>query len=236
FSSVETLISKGADVNIRDWQSKTPLHHAVEAGKKEIVDLLLSKRAWINVKDAWGCETPLHMAARMHHRDIMQLLIFNGADVNAKKQLDDTPLLMAALAGPEQLDKHLSTEGDDVTKDTAVYLRELQKFKSLLQNDTKIDSRNLTDATPLHLTVIDEQIELAELLIANGADVNAKCKFGETPLHFAAGGGHKEIVELLLTNGADINATDYQRQSPIKWAKDKGHTEIAELLLKHGGR
>jgi cytohesin len=172
----------------------------------------------------------------MCRRDIVQLLLSNGADINAKKQLDDTPLLMAALAGPEHLEKHSSTEGDDVTTDTAVYLRELQKFKSLLENDTKIDSRDLTNATPLHLTALDGHIELAELLITNGADINTKCKFGETPLHFAAGGGHKEIVELLLKKGANVNATDYQRQSPLSWAKDKGHKEIVELLLKHGGR
>ena len=172
----------------------------------------------------------------MHRKDIVQLLISNGANVNAKKQLDDTPLLMAALAGPEHLEKHLSTEGDDVTTDTAVYLRELQKFKSLLENDTTIDSRDLTDATPLHLTVLDGNIELTELLIANSANVNAKCKFGETPLHLAAGSGHKEIVELLLKNGADINATDYQRQTPLKWAKEKGQTEIVELLVKHGAK
>ncbi|MBL7143052.1 MAG: ankyrin repeat domain-containing protein, partial [Phycisphaerae bacterium] len=150
FSTVKSLISNSADVNIRDWQSKTPLHHAVEAGNIEIVDLLLSKGAWINAKDAWNCETPLHMAVRLCRRDIVQLLLSNGADVNAKKQLDDTPLLMAALAGPEQLEKHLDSEGDDVTTDTAAYLRELEKFKSLLENDTKIDSRDLTDATPLH--------------------------------------------------------------------------------------
>jgi ankyrin repeat protein len=166
----------------------------------------------------------------------VQILLSNGADVNAKKQSDDTPLLMAALAGPEHLEKHLSTEGDDVTTDTAVYLRELEKFKSLLKNDTKVDSRNLTDATPLHLTALDGNIELTELLIANSADVNAKCKFGETPLHFAAGGGHKEIVELLIENGANINATDYQRHTPLSWAKDRDHEEIVKLLFMHGSK
>ena len=196
----------------------------------------MANGSWVDAKDAWNCETPLHMAVRMHRMDIARLLLSNDANVNAKKQLDDTPLLMAALAGPEHLEKHLNSEGDDVTTDTAAYLRELEKFKSLLENDTKIDSRDLTDATPLHLTALDGNIELTELLIANGADINAKCKFGETPLHFAAGGGHKEIVELLLSKGADVNATDYQRQSPLSWAKEKGHTEIVELLVNHGSK
>ncbi|MHC4243394.1 MAG: ankyrin repeat domain-containing protein [Planctomycetota bacterium] len=128
-SSVKSLISNGANVNIADWQSKTPLHHAIEAGHLEIVGLLLAKGAWVNAKDAWNCETPLHTAARLCRKDILQLLLSNGADVNAKKQSDDTPLLMAALAGPEHLEKHLSTEGDDVTTDTATYLRELEKLR-----------------------------------------------------------------------------------------------------------
>jgi len=149
--------------------------------------------------------------------------------------LDNTPLLMAALEGREQLENLLNAKGAYVTDDIVAYLRELEKLKGLVEGDVNIDSRYLSDATPLHLVALDGHKGLAEFLIAKGANVNAKCNFGETPLHFAAGGGHEEVVELLVAKGANVNAKDYQGRSPLSWAKDIGHQEIIELLSMHGG-
>ena len=45
------LISKGADMNIKDKKNKTPLHFAVEFNLKEMFLLLISKGADVNAKD-----------------------------------------------------------------------------------------------------------------------------------------------------------------------------------------
>ncbi len=148
--------------------------------------------------------------------------------------MDNTPILLAALEGREQLEKLLNAKGADVTDDIVVYLRELERLKILIESDVNIDSRYLSDATPLHLVALDGHKGLAEFLIAKGANVNAKCKFGETPLHFAAGGGHKEVVELLVAKGANVNAKDFQRKTPLSCASDRGHKNIVELLRRHG--
>ena len=46
----ELLLSKGADVNIKDIQGKTALIFAATYGNKEIVELLLSNGADVNAK------------------------------------------------------------------------------------------------------------------------------------------------------------------------------------------
>jgi len=176
----------------------------------------------------------LHIAARRCDNEVVKLLMYNGADVNAKKRSDNTPLLMAALEGREQLENLLNAKGAYVTDDIVTYLRELEKLKGLMEGDANIDSRYLSDATPLHLVALDGNKELAEFLIAKGANVNARCSFGETPLHFAAGGGHAEAVELLVAKGANVNAKDYQGKTPFWWAREKGHKNIVELLRRHG--
>lgn len=73
-SFAKFLISKGADVNARDKQGKTPLHYASANGYKDIVVLLISERADIFTRDNWNNWTPLYFAAGSGHTDIVEIL------------------------------------------------------------------------------------------------------------------------------------------------------------------
>ena len=57
--------------------------------------------------------------------------------------------------------------------------------------------------TPLHISVMNEQIEVARLLITHGADINSRSRDNSTPLHFASRQGHLDIGKWLLNCGAD---------------------------------
>ena len=72
----------------------TPLHIALGSGHKDIVELLIAKKANINAADKSGM-TPLHIASGSGHKDIVELLISNGADINSKNSSDFTPLSYA---------------------------------------------------------------------------------------------------------------------------------------------
>ena len=88
---VKALISKGVDVNAREYGSlRTALHYAAEKGHKEIAELLIAKGADVNATNNVG-DTPLHYAARHDHKDIFQLLVSKGADVDAKNDDGQTP-------------------------------------------------------------------------------------------------------------------------------------------------
>ena len=49
---VQFLIDNGADINKADKDKRTPLHWAVESGKKEMVELLIENGADTN-KTGW---------------------------------------------------------------------------------------------------------------------------------------------------------------------------------------
>ena len=64
-------------------------------GRKEIVELLLSKGADVNAKDSKG-ETALMVAAFYGRKETVELLLSKGADVNAKDNEGKTALISSA--------------------------------------------------------------------------------------------------------------------------------------------
>ena len=77
---------KGLNVNDQDYDMRTPLHLAAQAGHLEIVQFLVEHGTNINAKDRWGA-TPLTDTSQ---DDIKAYLIKNGAVMG--KELPQNPL------------------------------------------------------------------------------------------------------------------------------------------------
>lgn len=91
---VNLLISKGADVNLRNRMNWTPLHTAIQNRRQALIELLIAKGADINAKDNRG-QTPLHVAVNTSQKDAVELLIAKGADVNVMGSRGDNALSLA---------------------------------------------------------------------------------------------------------------------------------------------
>jgi uncharacterized protein len=170
----------GADPNLanaRNGAGDSPLLVALYNGRADIVGLLRSMGAEINVfeacalgeagiaeeclaqdpslvtaysHDGW---TALHLAAFFGHRDLVGLLIDRGADINARS-------------------------------------------KSV---------RFAQENTPLHAAAANRQTAAAEVLIDRGADINARDGRGFTPLGLAASSRNDLLVIRLLGLGAQVS-------------------------------
>ncbi|MGO9315921.1 MAG: ankyrin repeat domain-containing protein, partial [Syntrophobacteraceae bacterium] len=73
-AAVRRLLEQGANVNARDENRETPLHHAAYRGKTEVAALLIQKGAKVNARDVYE-ETPLHHAAYWGKTEVAALLI-----------------------------------------------------------------------------------------------------------------------------------------------------------------
>lgn len=69
---------------------RTPLHHAVEAGKQIIAEFLISRGADVNKKTFAG-NTALHTASGRDMEYMVKLLMQNGANVNIANMEGDIP-------------------------------------------------------------------------------------------------------------------------------------------------
>lgn len=94
FEVVQLLLSKGADVNTKDVNGKTPLHYAAEHGNARFARLLIANGAEVNARNHYS-ETPLCTAVIWGYKDMVELLIASDADVNVNARGGRTPLRIA---------------------------------------------------------------------------------------------------------------------------------------------
>ncbi len=83
---VEKLLTKRADLNIRDKQGRTALHHTQWKGNHKIARLLIAAGADMNAVDYAGFTT-LNYAAILGHTNLVVALITSGVLMynNSKK-------------------------------------------------------------------------------------------------------------------------------------------------------
>ena len=160
-----------------NWGS-TPLHHAVDGGHTELVELLIKSGADVNARDLQR-ETPLHIAAQNGNREIAELLIKSGADVNDNKFYINSPPLHTALS-----------------------FRNIEVAKLLIDNGADVNAKSKERCIPLQLA---KSPEIAKILIDNGSKIDAKNKNGETPLHRVKS---QEVAKILIDKGARLDAID----------------------------
>jgi ankyrin repeat protein len=94
---------------------------------------------------------------------------------------------------------------------------------------TNLNSLNQHDESPLMLAAINNQLQLAKVLIERGADVN---KAGWTPLHYAATKGHREMMRLLMDHEAYIDSESENGTTPLMMAAYYASPLTVKLLLE----
>ena len=112
---VKELLTKGADINLKNRQGWTSLHAAVWNQKQEIAKLLIEKGADVNVKDR-SSRTALQFAADTGQKEIVELLLAKKADVNTVSARAENALTLAKKKGHKEiadlLVQHGATEPD----------------------------------------------------------------------------------------------------------------------------
>ncbi|KAG5522437.1 hypothetical protein RHGRI_034574 [Rhododendron griersonianum] len=110
---VEILLSRGADVNLKNDGGRTALHYAASKGWLKIAEILLSHDAKIDLKDKVGC-SPLHRAASTGNSELCELLIEEGAEIDATDRAGQTPLMNAVICENKEVALLLIRHGADV--------------------------------------------------------------------------------------------------------------------------
>ncbi|XP_073238296.1 poly [ADP-ribose] polymerase tankyrase-1-like [Porites lutea] len=235
-AAIELLLKKGADTNLQNKDSLTPLHIASEKSHTDAMELLIKNGSKVNAVDALG-ETALHRAAAAGQISACRVLITHGADVSLRSFQGHTAAEVASEPVQKILHEEPPSTGSEIEKQLLEAARsgDMEVVKKLCTPQT-VNCRDLEGrhSTPLHFAAGYNRVTVVEYLLQNGADVHAKDKGGLVPLHNACSYGHYEVAELLVKHGAVVNVADLWKFTPLHEASAKGKFEICRLLLKHG--
>lgn len=217
---LKILLDRGANINFKaKTTGRSPLHIAVEWGKKRNVTILLSHGADANAKDKMG-KTALHLVANKDIHlygkkliecfdKITRLLLQSGACVNEYDVLGQTPLFVA-VQGKK---KHL--------------------IEIFLKHGARVNVSDRNHMSPLHFAISTEDKDLVKLMLDNTADILMEDKVGNRSLHLAASRNSPEIVQILLDHGAPINDQNSDGLTALHVAVDAGREGCVQVLLNN---
>ncbi|XP_028308067.1 dynein heavy chain 12, axonemal isoform X2 [Gouania willdenowi] len=184
---------------------------AIKEGDEEALNRLVIQPETLSRVDERGW-IPLHEAAVQGSRKILEMTFSASPPgaVHCRTLKGETSLFLAVLHG----------------------LRENATF--LLQNGCSADLQNDEQDSPLVAAILNDQYDLATLLLRYNADINQTGALNRTALHESAFLGLENFVYLLIASGANVNACDIKRKTPLSLAAQNGHLNVVEVLLEKG--
>lgn len=146
----------------------------------------------------------LYLALREPSLKAAQVLIdWPKTNVNVVNAKDESPLMMAALKGQQELAARLIKKGADINK---------------------------TGWTPLHYAASSGHLAIISLLLENSAYIDAESPNGTTPLMMAAMYGTPEAVKLLLKEGADPQLKNQQGLTALQFAQRGNRPDSVDAI------
>lgn len=199
-STLELLLTHGADTTVFDAVGFTPLDYCIFNDSAEQLRFFLNAGASIETRNAYN-DTLLHTAAA-RSTECTKILIAAGANTKAGNHRGDTPLDIAAEALNEDTLKTLLAAGANPN--------------ACLEDSTYLPTIYRT------LRPRRDNPTCLKLIIDAGADVNvAASHTGLTPLHKAAALDLPECVKVLLNAGANPHSKNQKGLRPDQVASPR---------------
>lgn len=208
-TTVRTLLSHDAEVDLKDQFGRTPLSFAAQLGHLDILVTLESQGGDLNSKDGRE-KSPLYHAAEAGQEKVVQYLLGHDGPwfhINDRDIITKQSAFWAAV-GKEHwgVDRLLVDHG----------------AKLLVQDTTSFFLRLL----------FDEKLSNVAELIKLGVDMNSANNQGQTLLSHAAEWGFDHFVEYLLSVGADPSIANKKGQTPLMYAVMGNSPECVDMLLQ----
>ncbi|KAF2944859.1 hypothetical protein DAI22_02g174600 [Oryza sativa Japonica Group] len=167
---VRYLLDHGADTEKINNDGLTALHFAAGEGKCKIVEILLSKGAYIDSLTTGG--TALHCAAYNGRDAVVKILLDHHADHKKVSWGAYTPLFVAVESGSLKCLKLLIEAGADV--------------------------KGIGKEIPLITAASKGLTDIIKCLLEAGADPNVRDCLGHMPIEVAARCGERKAIEILF--------------------------------------
>ena len=209
---VTLLLSLGSDPTQEDFDGKTALLTACEAGHVEVVRVLITAgKVDASAKDHMGNTAAMHCAYKGHVRT---LNLLDKANV---------PLLL---------------EKQEYTGKTCLHLAVLQRalgaIRWLVKRGSAMDVRDFAGNTALHYAAEQGHRKAVDALLVGKAEVNKVDFEGKPALSIACRKGYGYVAAALLKSGASVSLKDHFGWTPLMHAVQSKQADLVKMLVEHG--
>jgi len=233
------------NINYRDREGKTALHHAAELSSLEKATLLVENGANLEARDNEE-QTPLLLASwQTNSIDMVSYLLQNGANVEKKDFIGSTALHGAARRGNVGLARILGSKGlsvnlQDEFRRTPLHIAahegKVDFIRYLDEEGASLEVKDMSGETPLSYACKKPNFHrIISFLLDKGADVKTRNPFGSTLLHGAVvTQDNVESARILVQRGIDVDATDHFQRTPLHAAARGGMVASMNFLIGNG--
>ncbi|MBC8142791.1 MAG: ankyrin repeat domain-containing protein [Armatimonadetes bacterium] len=240
---VEEFLAQGAEIDARDENGLTALHHAAWWSFPEAIPVLIAHGAAIEAVTDKGYTPLLYAVAGREHQDrrtadLVGGLLHAGANVHAQTPKGETPLHFAAAnRAPVDVLQLLLDAGANLEATAKRGITPLagalgsdKTFAFLLRAGADVAPLLAAKGKPALLTAVENENAVAvRVLLQAGADANEVYR-GKLALHAAIRKANPDIVAALLAAGADISLSDKTGITALEYAHRRRRNDVLVLV------
>lgn len=241
-SIVRLLLHHGARISEADFDGKTALMTACEAGNLQVVEALAEVSGLdLHLRDHMGNTAVMH-AAYKGHLQVLKLLAASQPRLHLDEQefTGKTCLHLAVLQSALGVTRWLVKQGcaldtiDFAGNSALHYAAEkahVKAVEALLVGGARVDVADYEGKSALGIACRQGSWRVASALLVSGASVAWRDHYGWVPLMHAAQSKNLDLLRELVRRGADVDAKDNEGKTVLIQAVESGLPAVVEGIL-----
>jgi ankyrin repeat protein len=256
FETLKKICEEHPDVDVNTIENKTSmLHSATIKNHYEIIELLVSKGANINILDSME-RTPLHLAVSNGSKESVLTLLGSGCKVNERDKYGYSPMFVAVKFHKFDIADDLllfnsdlnfkKIDGSTILHNCASHgnTKALEYLLKLPFNKLIINPKDSNGDTPFLKAIFHDELDFLTYFIQEKKSeikFNSQNSLGQNIFHLAARkNSFKTLIYILSIDNASvinlINLPDStsRKSCPIHVAIQNSSSEVFQILISNG--
>ncbi len=117
----------------------------------------------------------------------------------------------------------------------SVKKNDIQGVSKALESGVDVNTADNNKRSLLLIATVNQQTEMARLLVKHGANVNQQADNLDSPFLYAGASGQTELVQLFLDHGVRFDLFNRYNGTALIPACERGHVETVRLLANTKG-